>query len=134
MSVGRDIRVRVRVRDGNFVIVAADTILADCVVQKVHTGGFDPRFVQRELQLVWAHSCEESNEGPNMVDGRIVRFDCITEVHSNVVDANRVEARGGDKLGKSAGGVLGHAETFVESVGGAKCSYGGSIRVDYLNV
>ena len=32
--------------------------------------------------------------------------------------------------GRGAGGVLGHTEPFIESVGGAEGSHGDSIRVD----
>ena len=48
-------------------------------------------------------------------------------MHPNVVEADRDESHSGDKSG---GGALEHAESFVESVGGAEGSQGDIIRVD----
>ena len=69
-----------------------------------------------------------------MNDERVVRFDGIIQVRLNVFEAGRIESHNGDELCGSTGDVLGHAQAFVESVGGAENSHRNSIWVDgYLS-
>ena len=62
--------------------------------------------------------------------GAVVRADCIVKIHADIIKAGRNESHDRDKPGGGAGGTLGHTEPFIESVGRAEGSEGGSIRVD----
>ena len=69
-----------------------------------------------------------------MNDERVVRFDGIIQIRLNVFEVGRIESHNGDELCGSTGDALGHAQAFVESVGGAESSHRNSIRVDgYLS-
>ena len=64
-----------------------------------------------------------------MMEGTIVRADCVVKIHGNVIETGRDESHDRDEPSRSAGCAWGHAEPFIESVGGAKCSRGDSIRM-----
>ena len=65
-----------------------------------------------------------------MVNGTVVRAECIVELHSDIIKAGRNESHDRNEPGRGAGGASGHTEPFIESVGGAEGSQGDSIRVD----
>ena len=65
-----------------------------------------------------------------MMEGTVVRADCVVKIHENVIETGRDESHDRDKLSRSAGCAWGHAEPFLESIGGEKGSQGDSIRVD----
>ena len=65
-----------------------------------------------------------------MMEWTVVRADCFVKIHANVIEAGRDESHDRDEPGRSPGCALGHAEPFIESVGGAKGSQGNSIRMD----
>ena len=65
-----------------------------------------------------------------MMEGIVVRADCVVKIHANVIKTGRDESHGRDEPRRSAGCALEHAEPFIESVGGAKGSQGDSIRMD----
>ena len=52
------------------------------------------------------------------------------KIHENVIETGRDESHDRDEPSRSAGCAWGHAEPFIESVGGAKGSQGDSIRMD----
>ena len=62
--------------------------------------------------------------------GTVVRADCIVKIRADVIEAGRNESHDRNEPGRGAGFALGHAEQFVESVGGAEGSQGESIRMD----
>ena len=64
-----------------------------------------------------------------MSGGGAVRSDSIIEVHSNVIEISRDESHDGDKPCGGAGSTLGHAQPFIEFVGGAESSQRDSFRV-----
>ena len=69
-----------------------------------------------------------------MNDERVVRFEGIIQIRLNVFEASRNESHNRGELCGSSGDALGHAQSFVESVGGAESSHKNSIWVDgYLN-
>ena len=61
--------------------------------------------------------------------GDRLRADSV-KIHENVIDTGRDESHDRDEPSRSAGCAWGHAEPFIESVGGAKGSQGDSIRMD----
>ena len=65
-----------------------------------------------------------------MINGTVVRADCIVKIHADVIEVGRNESHDRKERGRGAGGALGHTEPFIESVGGAEGSQGDSIRVD----
>ena len=65
-----------------------------------------------------------------MMEWTVVRADCVVKIHANVIKTGRDESHDRDEPSRSAGCALGHAEPFIESVGGAKGSQGDSIRMD----
>ena len=69
-----------------------------------------------------------------MNDERVVRFDGIIQIRLNVFEASRNESHNGDELCGNTDDALGHAQAFVESVGGAESSHKNSIWADgYLS-
>ena len=64
------------------------------------------------------------------MNGTVIRADYIAKIHADVIKAGRDESHDRDEPGRGAGGALGHAEPFIESVGGAEGSRGDSFRVD----
>ena len=64
-----------------------------------------------------------------MMEGTVVRADCV-KIHENVIEIGRDESHDRNEPSRSAGCAWGHAEPFVESVGGAKGSQGASIPMD----
>ena len=69
-----------------------------------------------------------------MNDERVVRFEGIIQIRLNLFGVSRNESHNGGELCGSTGDALGHAQAFVESVGGAESSLKNSIWVDdYLN-
>lgn len=60
-----------------------------------------------------------------MMDGKVIPYDRIIEIHPNIVEAGRDEYHDGDEVGRGAGGVLGHAEPFVEFIADTKSSQRG---------
>ena len=66
-----------------------------------------------------------------MMEGPVVRADCV-KIHKNAIETGRDESHDRDEPSRSAGCAWGHAEPFIESVGGAKGSQGDSIRMDLL--
>ena len=68
-----------------------------------------------------------------MMEGAVVRADSV-KIHENVIETGRDESHDRDEPSRSAGCTWGHAEQFIESVGGAKGSQGDSTRMDcYLS-
>ena len=65
-----------------------------------------------------------------MMEGTVVRADCVVKIHENVIETGRDEFHDQDEPSRSAGYAWGHAEPFIESVGGEKGSQGDSIRMD----
>ena len=61
--------------------------------------------------------------------GTVVRADCTVKIHTDIIKAGRNESHDRNEPGGGAGGTLGHTEPFVESVGRAEGSQGGSIMV-----
>ena len=58
-----------------------------------------------------------------MMEGTVVRADCV-KIHENVNETGRDESHDRDEPSRSAGCAWGHAEPFIESVGGAKAVRG----------
>ena len=56
-----------------------------------------------------------------MMEGTVVRADSV-KIHENVIGTGRDESHDRDEPSRSAGCAWGHAEPFIESVGGAKGS------------
>ena len=65
-----------------------------------------------------------------MVNGTVVRADCIVKIHSDTIKTGRNESHDRNESGRGAGGALRHTDPFVESVGRAESSQGDSVRVD----
>ena len=65
-----------------------------------------------------------------MMEGTVVRADCVVKIHENVSETGRDESQDGDEPSRIAGCAWGHAGPFIESVGDAKGSQGNSIRMD----
>ena len=65
-----------------------------------------------------------------MMEGTVVRADCVAKIHENVIETGRDESHDRDEPSRSAGCAWGHAGPFIVSVGGAKGSQGNSIRMD----
>ena len=53
-----------------------------------------------------------------MMEGTVVRADCV-KIHENVIETGRDESHDRDEPSRSTGCAWGHAEPFIESVGGA---------------
>ena len=53
-----------------------------------------------------------------MIEGTVVRADSV-KIHENVIETGRDESHDRDEPSRSAGCAWGHAEPFIESVGGA---------------
>ena len=69
-----------------------------------------------------------------MMEGTVVRADCVVKIHANAIKTGRDESHDRDESSGSAGCAWGHAEPLIESIGGAKGSQGDSIRMDcYLS-
>ena len=100
------------------------------MTQKVNTCGTNPGFIRGELDFMEASSREEGGECRYMMEGTVVRADCVVKIHANVIKTGREESHDRDEPSRSAGCALGHAEPFKESIGSAKGSQGDSIRVD----
>ena len=65
-----------------------------------------------------------------MMEGTVVRADCV-KIHDNVIETTgRDESHDRDEPSMSAGCAWGHTEPFIESVGSAKSNQGDSIRMD----
>ena len=73
---------------------------------------------------------EEGSWCRYMMNGTVVRADCIVSIHADIVKAGRNESFDRNEPDGDAGGALGHTEPFVESVGRAQGSQVDSIRVD----
>ena len=65
-----------------------------------------------------------------MMEGKVVRADCVVKIHDYVIETERDESHDRDEPSRSADCAWGHAGPFIESVGGANGSQGNSIRMD----
>ena len=65
-----------------------------------------------------------------MIEGAVIRADGIVKIHTDIITTGRDEYHDLNEPGGGAGGTLGHAEPFIESVGRPEGSQGDSIRVD----
>ena len=64
------------------------------------------------------------------MEGTVVRADCIVKIYADIIKAGRIESHDRNEPGGGAGGTLGHAEPFIESVGRAEGSQRDSVRVN----
>ena len=106
-----------------------NAICQDDVTQKINTCDTNPGYIRGELDFMQAYSREEGSDCRYMMEGIVVRADCVVKIHDNVIETGRNESHDQDESSRSAGCAWGHAEPFIESVGGAKGSQGDSIRM-----
>ena len=86
--------------------------------------------MERDLFYYGANTLRESGDSHYVNDERVVRFEGIIQISLNIFEASRNESHNGGELCGSTDDSLGHAQAFVESVGGAESSHKNSIRVD----
>ena len=77
-----------------------------------------------------AQTREEGSYCRYVVNGTVVRADCIVKIHADVIEAGRNESQDRNEPRRDAGGALRHTEPFIESVGGAEGSRADSFCVD----
>ena len=64
------------------------------------------------------------------MEGTVVRADYIVKIHADIIKADCNESHDRNEPGGGAGGTLGHAESFIESVGRAEDSQRDNVWVD----
>ena len=74
---------------GDASVIGANAICQDDVTQKVNTCGTNPGFIRGGLQFMEAQSREEGSEWRYMMEGTVVRADCVVKIHENVIKTGR---------------------------------------------